>query len=198
MVSNIQQCIELLNIQHYKINDGNSVTVDGDVILAEKGLSILPFKFKEVFGNFDVSYNALTSMKNFPDFVEGGFRANNNNFTIFDWQAPVVIGVIDFSDNKITSFKGFNLKETNSLNVSYNLLTSLSGCPKTINGYFWITHNKLQNLSDGPEIVEDDYDITYNDLKDLTGIENTEIGRRLYARVGNNINFGVDVGGCIC
>lgn len=55
----------------YKINDDFTITVYGDIVLANKNLKRLPdfIKFKEVTGFFLISNNPWESAQGFPDIV---------------------------------------------------------------------------------------------------------------------------------
>jgi len=55
------------NITNYTINDDNSINVDGDVNLYNKGLTKLPLKFRNVDGFFDCSHNKITSLEGSPE-----------------------------------------------------------------------------------------------------------------------------------
>ena len=58
-------------------------------------------------------------------------------------------------------YKGANM------DISYNNLTSLEGCPDIISGSFNCSRNKLKSLSDGPKLVDGDYNCRTNQLTSL-------------------------------
>lgn len=49
-------------------------------------------------------------------------------------------------------------------NCSYNLLTSLIGCPKVVNRDFYCSNNKLNTLLGGPEEIGMDFWCNHNNL----------------------------------
>ena len=51
-----------------------------------------------------------------------------------------------------------------------NNLTTLEGCPKTVDGYFYCHRNKLTSLKGSPERVSGEYYCSNNKLRDFSGI----------------------------
>jgi hypothetical protein len=88
------------------INQNGELDVVGDVELGYKNLYEIPIKFGRIDGNFDVSRNNLTTLKNAPSYVSGGFYCTYNNLTSLEY-APSYIGrVFQFEYNKLTSLEG--------------------------------------------------------------------------------------------
>ena len=56
-------------ITNYTINEDGSIDVDGDVNLSGAKLTKLPLNFRSVSGNFNCSYNQLTSLEGSPQSV---------------------------------------------------------------------------------------------------------------------------------
>ena len=87
-LEDIDSICKKYGIENYTIKDG-LVNVDGGVILYDcpiqqvaryggrnlrkRKLTKLPLKFGEVSGNFDCSYNQLTSLEGAPEVVEKNF-----------------------------------------------------------------------------------------------------------------------------
>lgn len=107
------------------LNQDGSYDAPSGVDLSEMDLSELPLKFGKVEGNFDCSYNKLTSLEGAPKEVGGDF---------------------DCGYNKLTSLKGGPKKVGKNFNCDDNKLTSLDGAPKEVGGNFNCTHNKLTEL----------------------------------------------------
>jgi hypothetical protein len=103
-----------------------SVDASGSVHLYNKGLTRLPFKFGKVGGNFECSYNRLTSLEGCPEKVGGHFWCTGNQLTSLRCCPKEVGG--DFE-------------------CSYNQLTSLEGCPKEVGWGFWCSANGLIDVS---------------------------------------------------
>ncbi len=71
-------------IKNYTLNDKGEVDVDGDVNLSRHDLTELPpyIQFGTIKGDFDCSFNKLTSLKGVPKKIEGNFDCNFNQLTI--------------------------------------------------------------------------------------------------------------------
>lgn len=114
-------------IEKFKLtlNSDGGYDAPGDVNLSEMGYTELPLKFGKVGGNFDCSYNKLTSLEGCPSEV-------GNNF----W----------CSSNKLITLEGGPKSIGGNFWCTRNKLTSLKGCPKSIGGNFNCIHNKLTEL----------------------------------------------------
>src|SRR3972149_849420 len=103
-------------------NSDGTYSSDGNVDLSNLGLTKLLVKFKYVKGNFNCSYNKLTSLKGSPIKVGGYFDCNNN---------------------QLTSLEGSPQEVGGDFNCSYNKLTSLEGAPQEVGGSFYCSHNSV-------------------------------------------------------
>ena len=63
------------------INSKGEVDVDGWVVMKDMNLTEIPVKFGRVEGHFNCSNNKLTTLKNYPTLVYGGFYCENNNLS---------------------------------------------------------------------------------------------------------------------
>ena len=80
----------------------------------------------------------------------------------------------DFGDKLPLNFKNVN----GPFIISNNGLTTLEGCPQTVEGNFICVTNELESLVGGPKKVIGDYDCSFNKLSSLDGVA-TWIGGRL-------------------
>jgi hypothetical protein len=111
----------------YTINPDGSYDVIGNVILSMRNisqLSQLPIKFNKVSGNFDCSYNMLTSLDGSPKEVSGYF---------------------DCSYNSLTNLEGCP-KSIRNLNCSYNKLITFVGTPKLLLNNFYCDNNNITDF----------------------------------------------------
>ena len=76
---------------------------------------------------------------------------------------------ISCEGSDITSLKGCPKTVNGDFDCSGNALTSLKGAPEKIDGSFDCSGNSLTSLEGGPKIVNDYYTCTYNELKSLKG-----------------------------
>ena len=68
-------------LQKFKITNEGKIDVKGNVEIYKLNTTEIPVKFGKVSGYFYCSYNNLTTLKNCPDSVGGGFWISNNNLT---------------------------------------------------------------------------------------------------------------------
>ncbi|MBR1757023.1 MAG: hypothetical protein IJ738_05620, partial [Alphaproteobacteria bacterium] len=80
---------------------------------------------QKVGGNFNCSYNQLTSLKGVPQKIEGSFNC---------------------SENQLTSLEGAPQKVGGNFRCYGNQLTSLKGAPQKVGGNFWCYGNQLTSL----------------------------------------------------
>ncbi len=88
----IDEICRKYNIENYTINPDGSIDVNEDVDLYNKGLTKLPLKFNKVNGDFNCSYNKLTSLEGSPIEVNGSFYCNNNKLTSFEFSPKIIRG----------------------------------------------------------------------------------------------------------
>lgn len=67
---------------------------------------VLPFDLDEVTGNFDCSWDHLTSLKGCPKKVGGNFYCYGNRLTTLEGGPEYVGGNFDCQNNKLTTLKG--------------------------------------------------------------------------------------------
>jgi len=100
---------EFYNIGNYKFNPDGTLDVFENVYLVSKHLTELPFNFGKIFGFFDCSHNFLTSLKGFPEIVNGDFDCSFNSLTSLEGSPKIVNGDFDCYNNDLTSLNGLNL-----------------------------------------------------------------------------------------
>ena len=99
------------------------VDIDGSFNCDSKKLKDFKgVKFGVVGGDFNCSYNSLTSLVGAPKEVGGCFLCY---------------------DNKLTSLEGAPQVVRGSFLCNRNKLTSLEGAPQEVGGYFYCSYNKL-------------------------------------------------------
>jgi len=162
--------IDKYQIENYTFNDDYSIDVDGNVNLYDKGLTILPIKFRNVSGYFSCSYNKLTSLVGGPKTIGGGFYCYDNNLTSLEGDPGTVGGDFHCYNNKLTSLKGGPKEVGGNFVCSSNKLVSLEGSPETVGGAFYCYENKLTSLEGGPKTVGGDFNCHHNMLTSLDGI----------------------------
>jgi hypothetical protein len=111
-------CVEF-NIKSFKINKDNIVSSKKDVELFKNQLEKIPIQFGIVGGNFNLSYNNLTSLKGSPRKVGVNFYCNNNHLKSLEY-GPVKVGNnYDCSDNDLLTLKGSPKKVVNWFSCQY-------------------------------------------------------------------------------
>lgn len=109
----------------YTINSDKSIDVVGTVDISDHIYNKIPFKFRNIQGNFYCDSNQLTTLENAPKVVSGAFWCDGNKLrNLID--APNYVG------------GDFRCKRNN--------LISLEGSPKFVGGDFFCSHNNLQTL----------------------------------------------------
>jgi len=95
------------------------------------------------------------------------------NYTFNDDLTIDVNGNVDLYDKYLSKIPIKFRNVSGFFDCSYNNLTSLEGCPKTIGDYFDCDNNMLTSLVGGPETVVDYFDCSYNELTSLLGSPKT-------------------------
>ena len=153
----IENWLNKMKIENYKINDNLTVNVNGNVFIENANLSKIPVQFKIVQGTFQCSKNKLTSLKGSPIRAKN-FYCNSNQLTSLEYAPKTVKRDFNCSDNLLTSLKGCPEKVGKSINCKSNPLKSFDipnveldssdfsfdltnkihfdGFPKNINYYF--------------------------------------------------------------
>jgi len=182
--------IEGYDIINYTFNDDGSIDVNENVDLYKSGLTKLPFKFRNVSGDFTCTSNKLTSLEGCPEKVGGSFICNDNKLTSLEGSPKTIGGSFfcdsnkltslvssletvggNFScyDNKLRSLEGSPEKVGGYFNCIDNDLISLLGSPKTIGGSFYCKFNNLESLEGSPKKVGGDFNCSDNNLASLVG-----------------------------
>ena len=100
------------------------------------------------------------------------------------------------------SYAELNMQyQSGDLNILYDELSSLEGCPNHITGNFTCNHNNLTSLSNGPTNVDLTFTCSYNHLTSLLGGP-TKVGGNYYcirnqltdlvgcaSHIGGELNF---------
>jgi len=74
-------------------------------VMLKPGETELPFKIDTIYGNFDCSWCGLTSMKNFPRFVDGEINCSFNKLTELDYDKIPKCRSIEFCFNRLNDPK---------------------------------------------------------------------------------------------
>jgi len=156
------------------------VDVEGDFKFSSENLvDMYGIKFGKVSGNFNCSWNKLTSLKGAPQEVGGGFYCHYSKLTSLEG-APQKVGVdFDCSYNRLTSLEGAPQKVSSNFSCIGNKLTSLKGAPQEVGGMFHCSENKLTSLEGAPQEVGGGFDCSYNKLTSLKGAPQ-KVGGRFY------------------
>ena len=190
----------------YDLPDG--FVIEGRVNLSCKGLTELPDLSKVIVkGDFNCSFNILTSLKGAPQEIGGDFRCAFNKLTSLEGAPQKVVGDFYCNDNRLISLEGAPQKTGRGFHCNDNLLTTLAGAPKDVNegfgcqnnqlttlegapqeigGSFLCSHNKLATLKGAPQKVAGDFSCRENELISLEGAPQ-EVGGDFYC--GSNPNL---------
>ena len=126
-INDIFKICKKYNIEKFTINSDGSINVNESVYLFSYNLDKLPLNFNIINGNFDCSFNMLTSLDGFPKTINGNFDCSNNKITSL-YGFPNIIGkYIDCSNNKITSLKYLNNEICTIIDLLNNPLESIDG-----------------------------------------------------------------------
>ena len=171
-MNNIQKLENWLkehDISGYSISDDLYITVKGNVNLKGRlERKILPVKFKEVDGYFDISDNELINLEGCPIKVGNFFNCSLNNLTSL-FHSPKRVGNFDCSNNKLVNLSYCPKEVYGSFNCSNNKLVSIKGSPRTIKDKFDCSFNHIKSLIGGPKYIEQSFDCSSNYLTDLQG-----------------------------
>ena len=118
----------------------------GDLKLSGLDLTKLPEILKDITvgGNFNCSYNELTSLEGAPKTVGENFYCGINNLTSLEG-APKSIGISFYcGNNELTSLEGAPTSVGRNFDCSHNELTSLEFAPKTVGGFFDCRYNPVK------------------------------------------------------
>ena len=138
----------------FKINNDLSVDVVGDigrVVVKSEGLKELPVQFGSVDGGTNSKFHC-----SYGDLI-----------TIVG--APKVCGMVDFSNNKITSIGGLEDCEYDYLDISNNKIVSLIECPQMLS-VLKCAKNPLTSLDGAPKDIK--YLVSSFSQKDVDAYNN--------------------------
>ena len=138
--SELIQKLKEYGIENYTINSDGTIDVDGNVNLHDRGLTQIPFNFRNVTGYFHCGSNLLTSLKGCPKDVGEYFYCTYNKLKNLIGGPQLVYG--DYWCN-------------------YNELETLEGCAGDIKGGFNCSCNKLTDL-DCSSVIEGDIECRGN------------------------------------
>ena len=134
------------------------VDIEGDFRVHRQDLTDFKgVRFGKVDGNFDCSYNRITSLDGAPQEVGNNFYCYDNQLTTLD-EGPSIVKW--------------------DYNCSLINLVSLNGAPKLVNGYFDCSRNFLTSLEDAPDWVGGYLAFSRNQIVSLEGLPKY-IGRSL-------------------
>jgi hypothetical protein len=154
--------LDALKVKNYTINEDLTVDVNGNVNLARLNLPEIRVQFGMINGNFDCSYNELTTLKGTPYQITGAFDCNKNKLTTLE-NGP---------------------KKTWYYTCTENQLISLLGAPEEVTASFNCSHNLLKNLDYLPKKIGDTLKLSYNNITSIEQLINCQIGVAL--EVDNN------------
>ncbi len=179
-----------------------------DINLINLDLTFIPIQFHIVNGNFDCSYNMLSSLKGCPSIVNGSFDCSNNNLISLEFGPKIVKKSYYCYSNKLKSLKGCPETVLN-FSCSNNNLKSLKYGPKIVNGTYACDNNQLKSLKYCPEIiyskllchnnnietlqpikiVYDELNCSYNNIKSLKNCPNVGTTLCCYSNKLDNDEF---------
>jgi hypothetical protein len=98
-MNSIHDICKKYNITNYTINDDESIDVNGNVYLYDRGLTELPLTFNRIEFDFWFSNNNLTSLKGGPRWVGDWFSCGSNKLTSLEFSPEYVGNDFFCSDN---------------------------------------------------------------------------------------------------
>ena len=152
----IRQICDLYGIEGYTINQDESVDVDGDVRLENKGLRKIPLKFGKVYGNFSILNNfMITSLLGSPTEVKKNFICSSNKLTTLLNGPKIVLGDYFAKYNKLTDFNGYPenfMADSYFIGNPVHEILELVGIAQEEKFIKWL--NEYDVMRDGNKIVE--------------------------------------------
>lgn len=163
----IEQWLKKMNINHYVINNDLTVHVNGSVNICDKKLNFIPIQFDTIKGDFDCSYNNLTSLKGAPYTVNGDFDCSYNNLTSLQNSPNLILGNFNCIKNKLISLEGCPSITNGHFFCNYNEINTLLGSPKTIHGNFICIGNLITSMEGSPEHIKGIFNLCANPILHL-------------------------------
>lgn len=133
------------NVVEYSISSKGVVDIVGRVDLSHKNLTHIPIQFGNIEGDFNISYNQLTSLQGAPQTVMLGFNCSFNALTNLVGGPSVVKKDYICSYNKLISLEGV-ASNMNRLDASYNHIVSLGHMPTFIGDDCVLSYNPIQEI----------------------------------------------------
>ena len=131
-----------------------SYEIDGSVNLNVCGLKELPdFSKVKVRGNFNCSFNKLTTLERAPCKVGGDFMCYSNQLITLEGAPCKVGGDFKCYQNQLTTLEGAPSEVGGDFDCSFNQLTTLEGAPREVGGRFDCCDNQLTALEGKPQII---------------------------------------------
>ncbi len=130
------------------------VDIEGDFRVHRQDLTDFKgVRFGKVDGNFDCSYNRITSLDGAPQEVGNNFHCYDNQLTTLDGGPSIVKWDYNCSRNNLASLKDATKLVNGYFDCSRNFLTSLEDAPDWIGGYFAFPKNQIVSLKGLPEHI---------------------------------------------
>lgn len=154
-------------------NKDGSYDVDSNLNLENIDLTSLAdiqYKLNKINGNFDCSWNNLTSLEGCPKIVTGIFNCTYNDLNNLIG-CPKEVGKHFYcADNNLTTLEGCPNKINGSFDCSFNNLTDLKGCPTEVADSFVISFMTNANNFKEEDIrkVCNVKGIVFNDTKSMS------------------------------
>jgi hypothetical protein len=149
----IETALDELIIGNYKVHDDLTVDVFEDVDMSGLEMSVFPWKFGTIKGNFNCSSNFLKNLIGSPRIVTENFECVSNKLTTLEG-APLEVGGTLFAcdGNELKDLK-YLPKFTNPMELfiscSDNKLTTLEGCPREVY-QLSCENNNMESLKGAP------------------------------------------------
>lgn len=147
-----------------------SSSASGSVIIKEC-FKELPFKFGKVDGDFIMSDNIFTTLKNCPDYVGGDFDCSDNKLTSLEGCPKEVGGKLSCHSNYNLSSLQFIPKMVSDLEAWSCAIKTLEDCPLERVNNIDLDSNNLKDLKGFP-IVMNGISVANNNLTSLEGVPN--------------------------
>ncbi len=169
-----------------------------NVDLSKRDLTELPdFSRVIVMGDFDCSYNQLTTLNGSPSEISGDFSCGRNKLKNLKGGPQIVYGNFLCACSGLDSLEGAPITVTNWFNCNGNKLKNLKGAPVTVGGGFVCEENELESLEGAPKKVGGCFFCSKNKLTTLKGApsEVGDIFECSYNQLTSLVGAPVSVGG---
>lgn len=109
----------------YTINGDGSIDVKGDILIFHRKITKIPFKFRNISGDFACISTLITTLDGAPNNVGGDFTCSNNKLTSLDGAPSVVGGWFICSGNPNLSYSElFKIVDNVRGNIYYSSYTT--------------------------------------------------------------------------